>query len=233
MLNQRPIFLGGQGGIVGPCRLEFGTIVAAGSICRKDELRSGRLLLEVPRTGGNMPFVPGMYRNVKRIVVNNIVYIANLVALHHWYRHVRAQFVAEDFPAALFDALKEKLDMIIDERTARLDTFRQKMPESASTYRQHLKDQAADLVLQQKDEIYNRWQDVEALLNEIRRQKEENADRDMFLEKIRHAVKRSGKDYIRAIKSLDREDIHLGTRWLQNIVDTVTEGVLGIIPSFS
>ena len=32
MLNQHPIFLGGQGGLVGPCRLEFGTVTAAGSI---------------------------------------------------------------------------------------------------------------------------------------------------------------------------------------------------------
>ena len=44
MLNQPPIFLGGQGGLVGPCRLAYGTTVAAGTIVRKDELRPGRLL---------------------------------------------------------------------------------------------------------------------------------------------------------------------------------------------
>jgi len=29
MLNKNPIFLGGQGGLIGPCRLTFGTIIAA------------------------------------------------------------------------------------------------------------------------------------------------------------------------------------------------------------
>ncbi|UCD31374.1 MAG: protein GlmU, partial [Desulfobacterales bacterium] len=114
MLNQRPIFLGGQGGIVGPCRIEFGTIIAAGSICRKDELRPGRLLIELPQKVSNVPFVPGMYRSIKRVVINNIVYIANLLALIQWYHHVRSQFISDDFPEPLFDGLKEKLNMIID-----------------------------------------------------------------------------------------------------------------------
>lgn len=34
MLNQPPIFLGGQGGIVGPLRLGFGNVVAAGCVLR-------------------------------------------------------------------------------------------------------------------------------------------------------------------------------------------------------
>ena len=45
MLNQRPIFLGGQGGMVGPLRLNYGITVAAGTILRKDELRPDRLII--------------------------------------------------------------------------------------------------------------------------------------------------------------------------------------------
>ena len=37
MLDQNPIFLGGQGGLVGPCRIAYGTVIAAGSIYRKDQ----------------------------------------------------------------------------------------------------------------------------------------------------------------------------------------------------
>ena len=36
MLNQPPIFLGGQGGLVGPVRIGHGTVIAAGTIYRKD-----------------------------------------------------------------------------------------------------------------------------------------------------------------------------------------------------
>ena len=233
MLNQRPIFLGGQGGIVGPCRLEFGTIVAAGSICRKDELRPGRLLIEVPKKGGNMPFVPGMYRSIKRVIINNIIYIANLVALTKWYDHVRSQFISDDFPEPLFNGLTEKLDMIIDERIARLNALSQKMPDSTKAYNENVKDHASPLVLHQKNELYDHWSEIETFFNEQRRLKAGNADRDIFLENIHHAIKGSNKDYIRVIKSLSLEDTHPGTRWLQGLVDNIVDQVLEIIPSFS
>ncbi len=48
MLDQCPIFLGGQGGLVGPTRVAFGTVVAAGSIVRKDVLAAGQLIATEP-----------------------------------------------------------------------------------------------------------------------------------------------------------------------------------------
>jgi UDP-N-acetylglucosamine/UDP-N-acetylgalactosamine diphosphorylase len=56
MLNQNPIFLGGQGGLIGPCRLSFGTVIAAGTICRKDELRPQRLIFDNAGKGENIVF---------------------------------------------------------------------------------------------------------------------------------------------------------------------------------
>ncbi len=47
-LDQSPIFLGGQGGLVGPVRIGFGCLTGAGSIVRKDETRENRIIL-----GGN------------------------------------------------------------------------------------------------------------------------------------------------------------------------------------
>ncbi len=58
MLNQSPIFLGGQGGLVGPCRLAYGTVLAAGSICRKDELRPDRLIQEGGARSANVAVYP-------------------------------------------------------------------------------------------------------------------------------------------------------------------------------
>ena len=45
MVDQPPIFLGGQGGLVGPCRIAYGTVLAAGQICRHDVLKPGHLVL--------------------------------------------------------------------------------------------------------------------------------------------------------------------------------------------
>ena len=123
--------------------------------------------------------------------------------------------------------------MIIDERITRLNALSQKMPDSAKAYKENVKEHTSDLVLHQKNEFYDRWLEIEAFVYEQRRLKDGNADRDIFLENIHHAIKESNKDYIRAIKSLSLEDTHPGTRWLQEVVDTIAEGVLEIIPSFS
>ena len=66
MLNRQPIFLGGQGGLVGPCRLNFGITVAAGTIVRKDEIRENRLVFGGEGKGGNVPFEPGKNHETKK-----------------------------------------------------------------------------------------------------------------------------------------------------------------------
>jgi len=60
----------------------------------------------------------GLNLTLKRIVVNNIHYIANLMALRQWYVHVRSEFVGQDFTQELFEGLKETLQMAIQERIA-------------------------------------------------------------------------------------------------------------------
>ena len=52
MLDQHPIFLGGQGGVVGPCRMAYGTVSAAGSIIRRDQLQPDCLLVGESGKGG-------------------------------------------------------------------------------------------------------------------------------------------------------------------------------------
>ena len=231
MLNQRPIFLGGQGGLVGPCRLEFGTVTAAGSIVRKDELRPGRLLIGNMAKGGSVPFSSGAYYNIKRITVNNIIYIANLIALDHWYTHVRSQFISDDFPKPLFDGLKEKLDMAIGERIHRLKALSQKMSDSMQAD-PHTKEDESHFVLKQKTELFKRWTEVEECFKSQRNTEENKGLRDVFLEKIDLGIQTSGKDYILVIKGLSVEDTKVGTAWLQGIVDHITAGALKIIPSF-
>ncbi len=101
--------------MVGPCRLGYGITVAADTIVRKDETRSDRLIMGGAGKGGNVAFSPGKYRSDKRIVVNNIIYIANLIALKQWYDQVRTQFISNRFPRALLEALQEKVDLAIEE----------------------------------------------------------------------------------------------------------------------
>ena len=232
MLNQKPIFLGGQGGLVGPCRVEFGTITAAGTICRKDQLQSGHLIFESKGKSRNIPFTFGIYPGIKRIVFNNIVYIANLMALEQWYNHIRSQFISNDFPEPLLDALKEKLTMAFDERIGRLKILSQKMPDSVKVYQKISKENASSRIIQQKNEFYIKWTEIEDHLMSLTYIDVKENLRDRFVETIRLGIMNNGKSYISVITELKIEDKKYGTQWLQSIVDHIVDGVLKLIPSF-
>ncbi len=219
MLNQKPIFLGGQGGLVGPCRLEYGTITGAGTITRKDELRPNRLIVEGGGKNINIPFRTGRYPGIKRIIVNNVNYIANLIALMNWYQHVRSQFVSTEFPETLLSSLKSKLDMAIDERIKRL------------------RDLSDKTKTQNAEKFYDKWPEVEDAMGSLRNLEnhpfsEYDSIRDRFLEIITQGIKNLGNDYIPVIKALETDDSALGTQWLQGIVDDVSSEIYKVIPHF-
>ena len=233
MLNQPPIFLGGQGGLVGPCRLAYGTTVAAGTIVRKDELRSGRLLYGGVIKDGNLSYTPGGYRNEKRVVLNNITYIANLIALGQWYRQVRSQFISEYFPETLLSGLEDKLDRAISERINRLEALCDKIQTflEMETSKKN-KGGRSSSARKQKQELVARWSRMKDLLNQSRSEPGEARDQDFFLEKVQKGIKETGLDYISVIQRMPPSDSMIGTQWLQGIVDRVLDNALKVIPSF-
>ena len=210
MLDQRPIFLGGQGGLVGPCRLAFGTVVAAGSICRKDELRPSRLMIEAAGKGGNVAFAPGIYSNISKITTNNIIYIANLYALKQWYIHIRAQFMGPEFPAPLFKALQANLDSAVDERIRRLKEFIEKTASAPKS-------------------LIEKWPKIENMFENCKSFAGHAQQMETFFESIARAVSADGRDYVHTIKQLKNEEKAAGTQWLQGIVDHVGNHVLSVI----
>jgi UDP-N-acetylglucosamine/UDP-N-acetylgalactosamine diphosphorylase len=208
MLNQRPIFLGGQGGMVGPVRLNFGTTVAAGTILRRDELRPGRLIFGGAGKGGNIEHRPGRYSGPSRIIQNNLFYIANLLALKQWYREVRSLFVAEAFSEALWKGLLSNIQSAMAERLRRLKEFASKMEAGGDST------------------LVKAWPLVEESLLSRAEQAGNRQLREAFLEKMNAAITRTGKHYITAVKALGTEDTAQGTAWLQGIVgDAVAEAL--------
>jgi len=126
LLNQKPIFLGGQGGLVGPSRIAYGSVIAAGGICRKDLIEENHLHVPAAPAEKMIPFVPGRYGNVDRILKNNLIYIGNMKALKAWYQNVRVLFIRDEFDQAVFDGALANLDLILNERFQRLEKFREK-----------------------------------------------------------------------------------------------------------
>lgn len=210
MLDRPPVFLGGQGGLVGPCRLGFGTVVAAGVVQRKDEIRENRLLFGAGGKPGNVERVAGSYPGLKRILNHNIFYIANLVALRQWYRDVRSVFISSSFPEALRTGLMETVEKGIHERIYRLRGLAEKVA----------------LLHTQKEEndsgIHERWiRNAESVCQylETCHAQEGLQDRDHFLMHI------TGKaPYLVTMAGLSESVKVSGRAWLQAIVDSVSAG---------
>jgi UDP-N-acetylglucosamine/UDP-N-acetylgalactosamine diphosphorylase len=214
MLNCKPIFLGGQGGLVGPCRLNFGITVAAGTIVRKDEIREDRLIYGGEGKGGSVPFAAGKYRRNKRIIRNNIIYIANLIALQQWYRQVRMLFISERFPETLMLGLKKNIHTAIKERINRLEKICQNTPECSY----------------QKPELSEHWLELKDSF-QVHQEKEGNRElRDKFLESLTRSISSTGKDYIAVIQGLAAQNSENGIGWLQGIVDRITADAENILP---
>ncbi|MFO7963564.1 MAG: protein GlmU [Desulfobacterales bacterium] len=232
MLNQPPIFLGGQGGLVGPCRLAFGTVIAAGTICRKDEMRSGRFIFGGPQKGGNTPRPPeGVYRNIKRIVTNNIVYIASLNALLQWYEHIRRRFIGPSFDEELHRGLIRTLDINIDERIKRFKQFCMKLPDSADRYRAAFRN-ANERLIHQKYEVFSKWPELEEEMIRQGGNLGELSLKAAFETKLDSAIRRKGPRYLDVIRELDKDGAELGSQWLDSIVTSNINGILCHIPSF-
>jgi len=205
MLDQRPIFLGGQGGLVGPSRLAYGTVSAAGTIVRKDQLKPDHLVFGGAGKGGSIPWKPGQIGISNRILQNNRLYIVNLFALREWYRHVRRLFISDRFPKPLWRGLIMTLDTGLDERFKRLREYVEKLGNS---------DQ-----VQQLNQFENGLQDRRLDRGDL-------ALRDAFLDQLTQR-KDALSGYIETIKSLNDATRAKGTEWLQSIVQEGAEDSRG------
>jgi hypothetical protein len=133
-LNQPPVFLGGQGGMVGPCRIAFGTVLPAGQIWRGDMTIPSRLVAKPGiRASVDCAFDPLRFNNLARILRNNLIYWGNLLALDAWYRNVRTLFLRDDpFAKACHAGARQRLAEILRDRMIRLEELAQKVGQSLS-----------------------------------------------------------------------------------------------------
>ncbi|MBA3028088.1 MAG: hypothetical protein FP816_04625 [Desulfobacteraceae bacterium] len=230
MLSENPIFLGGQGGLVGPCRIAFGTVIAAGSIYRKDALIPDKMILAGQPKDMMTHYTAGLYRSVKRIIQNNLIYIGNLVALSQWYAHVRVLFTSTESPDLLLQGCIETLNLNIMERITRLGLFCDKLPASAKLYQDLTGNKNHPLIVQ-KFEIHQKWPEIQGFLQDFSKIRGNQETQDRFLSEITDAKKKKGDDYLTVIRDLEEHQRKTGTRWLQGIVDEVVDSSIKHIPS--
>lgn len=132
LLSSAPIFLGGQGGLVGPSRLAYGTVIPAGQIWRGDVLEPNRLVAKlIPKRDIDIARNDLGFSGLTRIVRNNLEYIGNILALDAWYRVMRAGVMTAPHEAACHAGALRRLDEILGERMKRLDELAGKVAEAS------------------------------------------------------------------------------------------------------
>ena len=226
MLRERPIFLGGQGGLVGPSRIAYGSVIAAGLVFRENLTEENRLVTALAAgEPHDQQFVPGIYWKVKAKFLNNVNYIANLIALVRWYESVRALFLDQ----VLLEGAVKLLNAAIDERLKRLDEFVGRLPNSLELYQAHMRQIASEALIRQKRELIAVWPAIKTELEGLRGYRGDERLLEAFLERLNQ----DGADYLGAIRSLDTESREIGSWWLAAIIDQINQQVLKLLPSFN
>lgn len=213
MLDQPPVFLGGQGGLVGPARIGFGCVIPAGTVYRRDAPESGLLLHSPPAAGrGAEPYRMGVYRNAARILRNNLLYIGNIRALRAWYADVRSCFATDPFAKACIAGGIAQLDAVLAERRKRLDEWLKKLAVSAKILASDSAPAtAAEAATQRR--IVERASAITESLDACA------AGTDARRDTLIGSVSAAGAGYLSWVQSLPAETRRAGTAWLQGIVD--------------
>jgi len=229
MLNQPPIFLGGQGGIVGPLRMGYGNVVAANSVLRGDFLENNKLIVGKTHSAARtMNFRPKVYPGIHRIVENNILYIANLMALEEWYIHVRHSFLdSQEFGPLIFSGLLDKLALAKKERIKRMQMLSEKAKVSFESGAE-CKPEALG-----RNEFHEKFAELERIFTEGIKDGPVEKYRDDFLSASDRARSESRASYVSVIQALPADVSKKGVVWLQRIVDVYCEKAKALVPSFN
>lgn len=228
MLNQPPIFLGGQGGLVGPVRLGYGNIVAAGSILRQDVYAENKLIIGKSHPGAVIDISPMTYVSISRIVENNIIYLANLVALEEWYIHVRQSFFkGQEFGYLIYAGVLDKLNLAKNERIKRLEDMASKISVSSEKGGSKRQGEAG------RGEFHDKVYLIRELFVRDITGNPNIEHRNSFLKALDEQKRDKGLNYIETIQSLPDETSQEGVLWLDQIVGDYCQKAGAILPSLN
>jgi UDP-N-acetylglucosamine/UDP-N-acetylgalactosamine diphosphorylase len=204
LLNQDPIFLGGQGGMVGPCKIAYGTVIPAGQIWRGDVDEPGQLVARAGfKRNIEMKYDVHKFSSVTHIVHNNLTYIGNILALDAWYRVVRAPYMSADpFQKACYVGARTRLSEVLKERFMRLDELMEKVQQSFES-------DAAPQDDNQK--VVKQWATAKGSLKQMI----ESREAVVVPSEVKAIVKGlPAKAYLKEIQALSPVDAYILTMWL-------------------
>lgn len=220
MLNQPPIFLGGQGGLVGPCRVAFGAIIPAGTVYRGDAGQAGHIHYAPSLPQGDVrPYTTGVYKDIQRLVEANLLYIGNLKAYRAWYRQIRKPFLTGNpYGRACYEGALKQIAAMLKERIKRLGEVIDQLPSSIAVLESgRMGDRSEEVLRQQR--WMTQWSSVAERCASDRGDQEEHAS----FSRLAGALQTRTEDpYIQAIQALEEQVRAAGIQWLDELVSSET-----------
>jgi len=220
LLNQPPIFLGGQGGMVGPSSIAFGTVLPAGQIWRGDHSKPGQIVLQKSGScNAALPFIAGRYKGIGRIVRSNLRYIGNLAAMDLWYHVVRRSFMQGD-PSRqrCFNGARQRLQEMFAERLRRME-------ELAGNIEKSLALPGENPFRDEHREFLKGWEGGRERLTELFSGVERSAVPGRVPPALAALSAAGAGDYIAAVQGLAPESAEAFADWLDSCV-AAAESVL-------
>ncbi len=221
MLDQSPIFLGGLAGVVGPTRVGFGSVLAAGNVYRAD-YDEDLLVLGERRRDGSTAFRPKSLGAIRAKIGKNVLYIGELAALWAWYRHARPLLAGPDpLAQAVVAAGRAMVEANIDERLKQLDRFRDLVEECLPA----AAGGPAPLTGEWR-QFVDGWDAVRPIIKDFRAIEGRPELRDAVCERLAAAP----PSYTAAIQGLDEETRRRGTEWLTSIRSALMDRCRAALP---
>ena len=222
MLREPPIFLGGQGGIVGPLKIDYGTVTPAGIICRKDSKDEGMLWSSSASPERKKEVITGVSGDISRKVNYNIVYMANLLALRQWYSYVRREFfIQEKYGDDLYCGARNVLTEAVAERIKQMNVFAQNLDNSVADGSKKMKQGISDSAKYGQKLFLQNWPRIEEYLAGNNEDKISLKVKERFV-KVMQSQSGKGLSYLEAIQTLQPEQMQNGKNWLNKIVEDIT-----------
>jgi UDP-N-acetylglucosamine/UDP-N-acetylgalactosamine diphosphorylase len=217
MLRSPRIFLGGQAGLVGPIQIDYGTVLAAGTVYRRD-YGEGQLVVGEHLPARTLPFTPLRYSRIRGKLEKNLRYIGNLCALWHWYSEVRlgALPFRDADHTLLFERARAAIEECLAERIKRLGQIAGYMEDSIRELERDESPNAKELGHQRG--FAASWPALERSLLGYR---DLGAGLDPHFRDGLARASASATSYLEMIRALDQESVAAGTGWLEGIVNQV------------
>ncbi len=212
-LDSPPVFLGGQGGLIGPVVIEYGSVVAAGITTRKNITTPNTIIYGTETNITNAKFDPRVYKSINKKIENCLLYLGNIFALYQWNLNIRPLFTKDDIylESCRIGAVR-CLEIIIQERIKRLNDLYNKVQQSVNILTKN--NTAIATALNSQKHFINCWPSIKQELDNYKDNKGNIKQRTLLIESIN--IK---SDYLTTLHNCSTQTKEVGKNWLQSIAN--------------